>query len=95
MAYRIFKYEIEPGNNHGYSTVAMPRGSQLLHVDAIDGRLFVWAKVGDSSSLPVRFKVIGTGHEFDGGGYTHIGTAIMRELGLVWHVFAESRWTGA
>ena len=84
----VYKYEIPPPDGNSLSLVELPCVRRLLHVAAQGDRLFVWALVDPQARiLPVTLKVVGTGHPFDERHFSHLGTAIMSDSALVWHVF--------
>ena len=89
---RILQYEITLPGLDGSGFITLPLGSRILHVNAQDARLFLWARVPDADApmRTMRLEVVGTGEEFSDDGRAYLGTVMMRELGLVWHVFAES-----
>lgn len=71
-------------------TVEMPVGAEILHVGEQYGRLCLWALV--NTSAPVtrrRFLVAGTGHDVPASASRgrFIGTALMHDGGLVFHVW--------
>ena len=87
----IYKYTIPIRDD---CQVSMPMGAKLLHVDyqgVHDAELCLWAEVDPAVATVTRFfQVRGTGHrlgeliELDG---RYVGTVLIRELGLVWHVY--------
>lgn len=96
MSRRVFKYELRPREDllgmvpeiH----VEMPRGAELLHVDAQGDRLFVWAIVDPAGELGrYSFIVLPTGGDvtWPPEVIPFIGTVLMRGGSLVWHVFSD------
>jgi hypothetical protein len=84
----VWKYVLRPEHRQ---TVSMPVGAQILHVDEqrSDGFLCLWALV---SAAPTRHEpreilVVGTGHEEVPDDVLYIGTVLMENRLLVWHVF--------
>lgn len=77
--------------------VEMPKGAQILHVgkQGAERIVYLWALVeSDADKETRRFRIHGTGHPLAnnaGTGYntydTYVGTAIMLDGMLVWHVF--------
>lgn len=66
-------------------TLRIPEGSEILHVDAQDGKPCLWAHI--DPSRPVvgwRFRLYGTGHRIEGVG-AHVATFQMPPY--VWHLF--------
>lgn len=92
--FRVFKYEI-PVTDEPW--ISMPRGARLLHVAAQGNRLYAWALVNcakplTSENIRVTFRVAGTGHRIEpriAATWAFLGTVLMREGALVWHVWAE------
>lgn len=93
---RIFKYELVPTQDlfgvHPEIHVQMPRGAEILHVDAQGDRMFVWANV-DPNEQEARysFVVLPTGGEVTWpiGYLRHVGTVLMHGGSLVLHVFTD------
>ncbi len=85
----IWKYELVPGDQR----ITMPAGAVILSA-ALDpmGTPCIWAMV--RSDLPLTsvhdIRIYGTGHRVpgrsEGGSIRLIGTIVMKEDGLVWHV---------
>ena len=73
------------------SEITTPRGAQILHIAAYNpGWLSVWALVDPEESRLVtrRLAIAGTGHRrADIVGRDHLGTVILNEGALVFHVF--------
>jgi hypothetical protein len=99
MARRIYKYELVPVPNQdliGYHPeihVQMPRGAEILHVDAQGDRMYVWAVVDPDGELArYTFIVVPTGGEVAWPIHPfipHLGTVLMHGGSLVWHVFSD------
>jgi hypothetical protein len=86
----IYKYKLDI--SAGIQKICLPCSSyQVLSVEVIDSSLFVWIKLlktDDSSKTKIFLEVLGTGEEADSDlRRTFIGTAVDREMNLVWHVF--------
>ena len=87
----IWKFEIEPKD--GPIQVMMPEGAEILSTAAIGDKVFVWAKFSTdegTESEPRYFEVFGTGHNIHvdmGIDRKFIGTALMYDGSLVWHIF--------
>ena len=82
----VYKYEVTG------TRVKLPTGYRILCVGQQGPSIMVWALVpaGDAalnSYTEVTFRVHGTGHHFDGGGQTYLGT--VEQGPFVWHVFEE------
>lgn len=88
----IYKYSLPVAREN--VQVTMPMGAKLLHLDYHTKEpdvLCIWAEVDPAVATVTRFfQVRGTGHrlgeliELDG---RYVGTVLIRELGLVWHVY--------
>jgi hypothetical protein len=60
--------------------------AELLHVAVQRGKLCLWARVSPSLASVKREIIIhGTGHAV--GRYPHVGSVLMADGELVWHVF--------
>ncbi len=89
---RVYKYVIQPGDYH--PRIEMPIGAELLHLAMQGEQLCLWALV-DPAAPPITrtFRILATGdtiveHE---SRVTHIGTVLMAEGRLVFHVFEIDR----
>lgn len=83
---RVWKYVLRKPQQ----LVEMPAGARLLHVDQDPASLnpAVWAEVDPQADPQVRrLAVVMTGEAFDSEGLTYIGTAWIRELGIIAHVY--------
>lgn len=88
---KIFKYTLEPESRQ---VVELPRGATILSVGAdvhMEDNLCLWALVDPDAHPEVRvIRIHGTGYDVvTPERLTYIGTAIMRSLSFVWHVFEE------
>lgn len=102
---RIFKYEMIPRGDligvHPEVHVEMPRGAEILHVGAQGDRMFVWAIVDpdvarlDPMAATARYSfiVLPTGAEVTWPlkSIPFIGTVLMRDGLLVFHVFSDGQ----
>ena len=93
MNTRIFKYALDITDTQ---YVRMPGRSQVLSVAEQNGNLCLWAQVDcDDGWVNRIIEIIGTGNPISMAGLTpegqwerkFIGTVVMREVSLVWHVF--------
>ena len=87
----IFKYPLEADD---YQTVIMPRGAQILTVQAQREIPCIWAMVDTDNEPEERyFRMAGTGHLFTSKDklLRYIGTFQVRAGGLVFHVFEIER----
>ena len=73
------------------SSVGMPKEAKLLHFDAQGDELFVWALVDPDELMEYRtFFIAGTGHTLPEQNihiHEHVGSCMMRNGALVWHLF--------
>lgn len=68
----------------------MPYHAEPLTVHTQAGEPHLWAKVDPSQDKRTRcFHVIPTGMDFDDAGKTHLGTFLLNNGSLVFHVFEE------
>lgn len=82
----ILKYSLFLGEQ----AIQMPKGAEILCVQAQGGRLCLWALVGPAVTNDERLIVVyGTGRPVvhDACKRRYIGTAQMDDGSLVWHVF--------
>ena len=83
----IFKYHLEIADT---CKTKMPMGAEVLHVAEQNGELCVWALVNPENTLQEQlFRIFGTGHRIPDDEYflKHVGTVLMENGKLVWHVF--------
>ena len=88
----IYKYELYPSDtDSGVFPVIMPHDAKYLYVGAQGNKMFIWAEVDTKSSvLEHTFEVFGTGremHEDMGVERKHIGSLMMHDGALVFHVY--------
>jgi len=78
----IWKFTLEPWQ----PTMMMPAGARLIHAREQGGEVCVWAEVDPDAS-----KVLRNVMAVPTGGYpgerVYIGTALLSESGLVFHVY--------
>ncbi len=83
----IWKFEITPDN----LSLAMPQGAVILCVREQHDNICLWAEVESLSPQEERiFEVFGTGHEIHedmGIQRKYLGTAIIHDGSLVFHVY--------
>lgn len=83
MTKRVYKYEITPDGSAVDAAILRP-----LSVGVIDHRLYLWAEVEIGGvSRPRRFYAYPTGHTEIPAQAEYVGTALMRDGSLVWHVY--------
>lgn len=78
----VYKYELWPWQNT-YNVGANPI---VRHVDEQNGKAFMWVEQDVSGVATVDILVVGTGVAFDGFG-RFVGTVMLRDEGLVLHVY--------
>lgn len=88
---KIFKYPLMPEDRQA---LLIPKGATLLSVAPdvhMDDNLCLWALVDPDARPETRtIRIHGTGHEVPKPeNLRFIGTAVMRSISLVWHVFEE------
>ncbi len=68
--------------------IEMPECAEILHVGEDSGAVAIWAQhdATPTSVTPRRFLIIKTGHAFEDGLATYIGTVQSRHGG-VWHIY--------
>lgn len=74
-------------------TIGMPASAKVLCVKTQDERPKLWALVDDQEPIVERvFYIRGTGHRCDDldNNCEYVGTFLMRNDGLVFHVFSQS-----
>lgn len=88
----IWKYEIPHYLRNTPFDKELPRGAQIISVQAQQGTLCFWALVDTEQPLVNRvFEVKGTGQSFDDDQlcWIYLGTALIPEEYLVWHLFVR------
>ena len=71
--------------------IEMPRDAEVLHIEAQHNHGWMWARVAPERKLEVRrFLLRGTGHPVD-MECRHLGSFMLNDGALVFHVFEESR----
>lgn len=79
----VWKFELHP-----YTSVRMPVGATPLYVGAQGDAICLWAKVETEGPWEVRsFVIVGTGHELPEHTGKYLGTAMLSNGALVFHVF--------
>ncbi|KKM98906.1 hypothetical protein LCGC14_1153160 [marine sediment metagenome] len=70
-------------------SLEVPLGAEFIHFDMQGSIPTVWALVNSDNSKQRRsLRMAGTGHELPAGyDYSHIGSCIDANTGLVWHLF--------
>lgn len=81
---KIFKYELPLDD---LVTLELPLGSEVLSVGEQNGKVYLWAKFNSATQFMEKrkFKIVGTGGEFDDHRLQYIGT--VHERIFVWHIF--------
>jgi hypothetical protein len=80
---QIFKYELPVQDE---VVVSMPMGAAIISAQAQRGAVTLWAEIDPAARrIARRFRIVGTGHEFDRTGLRYVGTV---QTGVfVWHVY--------
>lgn len=88
---KIFKYPLLITDEQ---TIMMPENALIISVATQYGEVCVWALVSpEMPRKPVVVRVIGTGHEMPSmRGMKFVGSIMMHEGSLVWHIFADEKY---
>ncbi len=82
----IYKYELPAPANH--FEIEAQVGAQWLHVDVQSGRPYLWALVDPTADTELyKFRWAGTGQSIGDDVGEYVGTFMMLEGALVWHIF--------
>lgn len=86
MSKAVWKYELQLDTQ-----LQMPVGAEILTVGVQHERICLWAKVDvNAPKAPREFQIVGTGHTMDNGGNTtYIGTVMLSDGYLVFHIFEK------
>lgn len=87
----VYKYTLTP-NFEGMEIIKLPFGTKIIHADIQYGDVRIWALVDkNEKTIETRiFRTYGTGQNIDEKlKLKHIGSTIMNDGTLVWHVFEE------
>lgn len=83
MTRKVYKYEIQPDGSS-----FQVAGMKPLYVAGVGERLYLWAEVEvEGIEQPHLFFAFPTGHMAIPEGAIYIGTALMHDGQLVWHVY--------
>lgn len=83
MQHTIWKYILRSN-----ITLEIPKGAHILSVHVQDGSVCMWAKVDPTADTESRkFMVVGTGDDIPAESTIFIGTVLMHDAALVFHVF--------
>lgn len=86
----IWKWALDPVPEQ---VIRAPRGTNLISAGwdpkTGPGEICVWGEVPDRAAETerIRILIVGTGHDLPSDRGRFIGTAVMRNTGLVWHVY--------
>lgn len=90
----VYRYPIRSESSlvPGLTTLAIPAGARLLHVDIQDGRFCLWAEVPDKDAPTEarQVQILGTGWDlpFDPAGEARYINTVLTEGGAyVWHAY--------
>lgn len=82
----VWKFELAGG----IDKIEMPRGAQILCVQAQRDSPQLWALVDPNAPKVTRvFRTYGTGWDFDATGLSYVGTFQLGGGSLVFHVFEQ------
>jgi len=82
----VWKFLLPRPDDH--VTLSMPIGSQPLHVANQQGESFLWALVDPGAPTDeFHFRWAGTGHPIEEPNAEYVGTWMMDDGMLVWHLF--------
>jgi hypothetical protein len=82
----VFKYALTWDD---VTEIYLPDGAEVLHVDVQgpDNDLQLWALVSTGAPFGKRrFRIAGTGHPIN-DAVSHVGTVLLHDSALVFHVF--------
>jgi len=89
MRTAIWKFSF---HNFPSTNIMMDPEAQVIHVAYQHGVICLWAMVNPDAVQVVRkFRIFGTGFDFDPNGLNFIGTVLTADEQFVWHVFEEAR----
>ena len=81
----IWKYPITIGADEEF---VMPKGSTVLHFGVQNDEPRIWVLIDtNAENESRRFVTYGTGHPIKHANLEHIGTILMWNDSLVWHLF--------
>lgn len=84
---RVYKYKLTLDD---WVSIAMPEGAVPLFVDVQLGSPYIWARVAiDAPPVIHHFRIAGTGHDLGSNVGRYIGTFLLADGALVFHVFTE------
>ena len=82
---KVYKYTLDWFD---YKRLMLPVGAQILHFDVQHGEPQIWALVEPEATMIERtFRLAGTGHAITEQSLNHIGSTLMMNGKLVWHLF--------
>ena len=87
----VYKYPVKPGPE-GYFELELPRAALFMKVEEQHGVPQMWWLVAEPNvTRKRRFRIVGTGHDFDLQGFRPLGTFLGCDGALVWHLFLEEK----
>lgn len=86
MSKQVWKFTLRGKVN----TIGMPKGAQVLAVATQQGNICIWALVEpDAPVEPRHFNIYGTGLVIPSSPGNYIGTVLIHNDALMFHVFEE------
>lgn len=83
----IWKYVLPIEDN---IEIDMQIGAKILHIDNQQEEVCIWALVNPDEDIETRrFRIYGTGHPVESERDKYIGSAMLRNSSLGFHVFDE------
>ena len=87
MIKRIWKYMLHIAD---HQTVNMPEGGKIIHFALQDDIPTIWVEVDpEAERVERKFRLFGTGHEFNDTGLIYIGSVTGHLGKFVWHLYEE------
>lgn len=80
----IYKYKVPASSKY---SLFLPKGSRPLHIGYMHGDMYVWVELTMSEEKEnIDLYIVATGESFQVLG-AFLGTVLMQDQGLVWHVY--------
>lgn len=83
----IYKYQLDYGQE--FTLWHVPAGAAFLDAQNQHETICVWAECDPNQpTLPVQFRIVGTGMSVDLEGWDYIGT-VQQQFSFVWHIYYQ------